>query len=43
MTRGILDAIHDSPLGWLLLLAYALINLGFFVWLSKFLPSAKEG
>jgi hypothetical protein len=42
MLRGVLDAIHDSQLGWLMLLAYALANINLIFWLSRFLPSAKE-
>jgi hypothetical protein len=42
MLRGILDAIHDSQLGWLMILAYALANINLIFWLSRFLPSAKE-
>jgi|GEM_PF-450865 len=43
ITRGILDAIHDSPLGWLMLLMYGLAYLGFFFWLAKFMTRAGGG
>jgi hypothetical protein len=42
MMRGILDAIHDSPVAWILYLMYALAYLAFIRWLVRFLPSAKE-
>lgn len=42
MLRGILDAIHDSLLAWLMYLMYGLAYVAFVFWLSRFLPSAKE-
>jgi hypothetical protein len=40
--RGILDALHDSQLAWVLYLAYGLCYVAFITWMARFLPSARE-
>lgn len=40
--RGILDALHDSQLAWVLYLAYGLCYIAFITWMARFLPSARE-
>jgi hypothetical protein len=40
--RGILDALHDSPLKWVLWLLYGMCYVSFIVWMARFLPSARE-
>lgn len=42
LTRGALEAMRDSAVGWLLRLCYAMAYVGFVVWLSRFLSGGKE-
>lgn len=41
--RGALDGLHDSQIGWVLYLMYAMAYIVFVMWLSRFLSSAKAG
>jgi hypothetical protein len=43
MLRGVLDAWHDSEIGWLSYLMYGATYLAFFVWLSRYMSAAREG
>jgi hypothetical protein len=38
MTRGMLDGLHDSQIGWVMYLAYAMAYVAFIAWMAKFLP-----
>lgn len=42
LTRGALEALHDSQLGWVLYLAYGLAYVAFVVWASRFFASSRE-
>lgn len=42
LTRGALEALHDSALGWLLRLSYAMAYVALVWWASRYLSGGKD-